>query len=115
MHIGEESGINLGIFAAVILAAVLFGLAYNALVAWLERTGRDEGYTALLVVAGVGVTLGLSAFLIGLYPVLVVLAVFACTGTPMTIGSIYRHMEARRQAREKLQATLQEFRNGNPT
>ncbi|MCL4867827.1 MAG: hypothetical protein KJ063_02565 [Anaerolineae bacterium] len=115
MHNGAQSGPNPGEITIIILVvAFVFGIAYNGFVAWLEKSGRDDGYTAFLVVGGVLTTLALAIPLIGLQPVLVVLLLFGCTGLPMIIGSVYRHTETRRIARENLQATLQEFSNGNP-
>lgn len=113
MHNGEHFGIDSGVFITLLVITFIFGLAYNGFVAWLERTGRDEGYTAFLVVGGVLATIALATPLIGVQSVLVVLLLFICTGSPMIVGSVYRHTEARRQAKEELRATLQEFRNND--
>ena len=78
--------------AALFLLA--FGVAYNALVTWLERRGYAEGYTSLLVVGGVGVTLLAIAVVDGQAALLVFLA-FSCSGLPMVIGSWWRHVRSR--------------------
>jgi len=80
---------------AVMTGLLLFGIVYNAFVAWLERRGHDQGYTALLVVAGTLVTLLGAAVIIGLEDALVVLACFAASGLPMIVGSIARHVQER--------------------
>jgi len=79
--------------ALILSGLLLFGLAYNALVAWLERTHRDRGYTAILVIGGSAVTLAGAGHLAGWRPILWALACFAASGTPMTLGSIWRHCQ----------------------
>lgn len=108
---GELSGLDLGTMGAVAGAGLLFGIAYNALVAWLNRTGRGEGYTSFLVVGGVLVTIALSSLLIGLAHTLIIILIFICTGLPMIIGDVYRYTEARRRASAELAATLREVAN----
>lgn len=54
---------ELGMVAGVYGALFVVGFLYNALVGWLERRGYDEGYTAVLVVVGVLITLaGIAVF-----------------------------------------------------
>lgn len=72
-----------------------FGLAYNALVAWLERTRRDEGYTSILVIAGSAVTIAATALLNGTQAALNTLACFTASGAPMALGSMWRHAQKR--------------------
>jgi len=72
-----------------------FGLAYNALVAWLERTRRDEGYTSIMVIAGSAVTIAATALLNGTEAALYTLACFAASGAPMALGSMWRHAQKR--------------------
>lgn len=79
---------------AVYLALLIFGIGYNQVIAWLERKHYLEGYTALAVAAGTMVTIGLTAFLNGAYA-LIMLGSFCCSGLPMIIGSIWRHVKAR--------------------
>ena len=96
-----EIGLDWGKVAAVY--GVLFGLgfAYNALVAWLERMGYDEGYTALLVVAGTLLTLG-GVAVISWRCAMVALGAFAASGFWMVVGSWWRHVRARRRAQDAL-------------
>lgn len=105
---GLGSGFEWGVFGGVLvityLILIIFGIAYNALIAWLERRGYIEGYISLSVIAGVLVTLGLllipqmilSIFLPVNLPAwgwgLVTLGGFGASGTPMMIGSISRYL-----------------------
>lgn len=82
-------------------ALFIFGLFYNSLVAWLEANGHDRGYTALLVVGGVLVTIAGAAFLIGWLAALFVLASFAASGLPMVAGAWQRAAVARKADEEK--------------
>ena len=94
----------------IILSAALlvtFGALYNVAVSWLEGNGYAEGYVSLLVIGGVAGTLLVIAILDGPAALLVFLA-FCCSGLPMVIGSIYRHVRRREhgqvaQRREVLQ------------
>lgn len=76
----------------LVLAAL--GVGYNALVAQWERKRYLEGYTALAVALGVGVTLAPFWFFEAA-PIWQVYLAFFCTGLPMIIGSIVRHVRAR--------------------
>jgi Na+/melibiose symporter-like transporter len=78
-------------FGFITLALFVFGFGYNALVDWLERTGRERGYTALLVVFGVLVTVMASAALIGWRDAALALACFCASGFWMAVGSFWRH------------------------
>jgi UDP-N-acetylmuramyl pentapeptide phosphotransferase/UDP-N-acetylglucosamine-1-phosphate transferase len=90
-----------GVAAMVLIGLFLFGILYNQLVVWMERQHRDHGYTSILVVGGVAVTLAgmgiidlwvdVNAFLLGL-------AAFAASGCAMVIGSIFRHLEQQGRA-----------------
>lgn len=79
--------------------AFFFGLAYNWFVAYLEKRGGAEAYTAFLVAAGVLVTLALAMPLVGLNNVLIILIFFALTGLPMMIGSASRYLKKKEQGR----------------
>lgn len=79
----------------------LFGLTYNTVVSWLDRHGYLEGYSSLAVVGGVmGVLAGLA--LIDWQFTLLALGAFACAGTPMVLGSIWRYASRRREAQESM-------------
>ncbi len=85
------------ILAAAILAT--FGALYNVAVSWLEQRGYAEGYVSLLVVGGVSGTLLIIAIIDWQAALLVFLA-FCCSGFPMVIGSIYRHVRARERGQD---------------
>lgn len=90
---------------AVLLLLLLFGILYNRWVAGLERTGRDRGYTAFLVVVGVGVTVvGWAVMTWDLTVMALGVLAFAASGTPMIIGSVQRYQAARRRDEEAARA-----------
>lgn len=88
----EETGKVIAIFGALFG----FGVIYNAVVSWLGRHGYSEGYTAILVAVGVGVTLIGILPLIGVANTLKVLAAFAASGTPMALGDMQRYARSRK-------------------
>lgn len=84
-----------------------FGFFYNWFVSWFNRQGYSDGYTAILVVFGVAVTLCGSAFLIGFENSLLVLGAFGCSGFFMVVGDAWRHVQARkREAEDEQRRTL---------
>ena len=87
-------GHDWGVISSVFGMLFAFGFAYNLVVAWMERHGYDEGYTAILVVFGVLVTLGGVAIL-DARSALIALAAFAASGFWMVVGSISRYAQAR--------------------
>lgn len=97
----------------VITGLLLFGVAYNALVEYLERDGRDRGYTAFLVVGGTLVTLGGVALLIGLEGAGMALACFSASGLPMVVGSVSRYARARVAAEEQIRQITREILGNN--
>lgn len=96
-----EIRLDLGIILAVFFALVLFGIGYNALVAWLERKGYTEGYLSIIVALGVFVTL-CGVAVLSVQAALISLGAFAATGTPMIIGSIARYLKARDEAKRAI-------------
>jgi hypothetical protein len=95
--IGHDWGVILSVFGSLFA----FGFVYNLVVAWLERHGYDEGYTAILVVFGVLVTLaGVAAF--DTQAALIALAAFAASGFWIVVGSISRYAQARRSDQRNL-------------
>jgi len=95
-EIGNVSGL-----VAVAIGMISFGIIYNVIIAWMERHGYNEGYTAFEVVVGVAGTLMFVA-LLDWRAALTCLAAFAFSGTPMVLGSWWRHVRARRHAQELL-------------
>lgn len=81
----------------VIMAAlIMFGTAYNIIVARMESSpGGHEGFTAFLVVCGVAMTVLLLWPLLGTQAVVYLTVGFACSGAPMIIGSIHRYIAQR--------------------
>lgn len=92
---------TLSLILALILATIVGG-AYNALVSWANTTGKTEGYTALLVVGGVVLTLAFTAFFVEPQDTLIVAAFFIATGTPMLVGDIVRYIRRREKGRKLL-------------
>lgn len=85
------------------LALVVFGILYDQLVSWLERKGWSRGGTSLLVVCGTLVTLAAASVVIGIDDVLLMLGLFAASGTPMIVGSLVRYILARAENERKLE------------
>ena len=85
---------NLTHFLPVFLGLLTFGLVFNWSVAWMHRNGHSDGYTWLLVVAGVAVTVLASGFVIGWTAVLVLFGLFVASGLPMAVGDMWRHWQA---------------------
>lgn len=108
---GAEFGIDWGTLVAVYLALFLFGLGFNRLVDWLERNGYSEGFVSLLVVAGVGITVVMTAVISPAFA-LVTAGAFIFSGTPMIVGSVARHAIERKR---RIQTLVNEIRNGNET
>ena len=83
------------LIGSLAFALFMFGLAYNGLVHALGE--RKEGYTGVLVVGGVLVTL-LGVAIISWQAAFLALCAFVVSGTPMLIGDIGRHIWRRDQA-----------------
>jgi ACR3 family arsenite efflux pump ArsB len=73
----------------------MFGWAFNYFVGSLED--RKDGYLAMLVAAGVGITL-IGAAIISWQAAALVLACFVASGIPMIIGEITRSIQKRERA-----------------
>lgn len=99
--IGVGIGLNAGAIVAIYLALLLFGLAFNIFTAWVERKGYIHGFTSLLVVVGVAITLAATA-IISLTFALITAGAFMASGTPMIVGSIWRHVQDRERMLEQL-------------
>lgn len=84
-------------FWITVLLLLAFGFIYNLVVAWLEKTGRHEGYVAYLVVGGCLVIILASIPEIGLINGVKVLGFFAAGGFFMVLGSSARSADARVQ------------------
>jgi hypothetical protein len=96
-----EIGADFGTILAVLMGLFLFGIGYNALVAWLERRGYTEGYLSLIVALGVAVTLcGVS--ILSIHAALITLGAFIASGTPMIVGSIVRYLRKREEMKRSI-------------
>jgi hypothetical protein len=105
-------GLNWPIVGAL-AGLLLFGLAYNHVVAWMEREGHTEGYTAFLVCIGVGITvLGWGVMTRRWDDMLLLLGCFVASGVPMVLGSVARYMRARARDRAAERAALQKVLRG---
>lgn len=102
---GCTSPLDWRLIGAVLFGLLMFGIAFNALVHALGA--RKDGYTSLLVVAGVIVT-QIGVALICWQAALVSMAAFSASGLPMVIGEVYRSM----RKREEILASLREGRDG---
>jgi uncharacterized membrane protein YraQ (UPF0718 family) len=96
--IGCSSGADWRLIAALLAGLLFFGIAYDVLVTRLAH--RKDGYTALLVVGGVLVTLGAMA-LVSWQCALLTLGFFVASGTPMIIGDIVRSIRQREETMKR--------------
>jgi hypothetical protein len=106
---GQITGNTVPILLAIYLALLLFGIGYNLLAAWAEKTGFIKGYTSLFVVGGVVITVAATA-LVNLTFALVTAGAFIASGTPMILGSMVRH---KREELRQLEQAREEARHGN--
>ena len=93
--IGPTPALDWRLIGAVLFGLTCFGLAFTTFV---QRLGdRKDGYTSLLVVAGVLVTLAGVALIY--WPAAVLSgAAFVASGLPMIVGDIWQHIKAREAA-----------------
>jgi peptidoglycan/LPS O-acetylase OafA/YrhL len=84
------------VIIATFIVLFAFGLVYNVLVAWVERTGRSEGYVAFLVAGGNLVICAAVALAYDPRAAGVCLAFNTAAGVPMILGSWWRHTNRRR-------------------
>jgi hypothetical protein len=92
-----EIRVDLGLIAGIYGALFLFGVAFNAISAWMERRGYMEVVVSLMVALGVAVTLAPFA-LINLPFILYILGGFVFSGLPMIIGSLSRFLRRREES-----------------
>lgn len=110
MEIRELFGQYPGTIGVVGLIALLLGILYALLI---DKVGDAiGGYRAIAVVGGVVMTLALCLFLLPITHVLLVMFVFVCTGLPMIVGEIVRHILEERAKSEELAAILKDHTNG---
>jgi hypothetical protein len=96
-----------------IAGLLVFGVVYNHLVGWMEHEGHIEGYVAIMVCVGVAFTmLGWGLITWRWNDVLLLLGCFVATGTPMVVGSVWRHMQARARDRAAEREALRKVLRG---
>ena len=99
----DSFAIDWRVLIAVLFALLMFGAAFNT---WVGHLGdKKEGYTALLVAIGVGMTL-IGVAIVSWQSALLVLLAFAASGTPMIAGDIYRAVRAREEAKQRILAEM---------
>lgn len=106
-----EIGIISGQIWVIYGLLTLFGILYAQLRNWLARRGYLEGYTAILVVGGVLVTLLINTSLHHPDPLtdlLLELGGFAASGAPMAINDWLNYAKARERQRLSLVHEVQE-------
>lgn len=106
-----EIGIKSGQVWVVYGGLLLFGVLYAQLRNWLARRGYLEGYTALLVIGGVLITLLINTLLYHQDPLtdlLLELGGFAASGTPMVINDWLDYAKARERQRLSVMQEVQE-------
>jgi len=74
-----------------------FGVFYNRLVAHVNHKHGQHGYTSLLVVLGVFVTLVALSTRIGAINTLKIAAGFVASGLPMILGDTNRYLEYKKE------------------
>ncbi|CAK0772721.1 conserved membrane hypothetical protein [Gammaproteobacteria bacterium] len=96
-----EIKLNLSVILAMIyLLLFVFGWVYNALVMMAEKQHYTEGYMSLIVAFGVGMTLLPFAFFTPPLSVMYIYFAFMASGLPMILGSIWRHVVARKREQD---------------
>jgi divalent metal cation (Fe/Co/Zn/Cd) transporter len=91
-------------------ALVLFGVAFDHAVTEMERhPGGHAGFTSLLVMVGVAVTVLLLWPMLGTEAVCILAFGFLASGVPMVVDSVVRHMRERAAAIEEQQRILAEL------
>jgi len=96
-----EIRIDYGVISAVLMGLFLFGTGYNTVVSWLEKHGYTEGYLGLLVAFGVIVTL-VGVAILSVQAALIALVAFIASGVPMIVGSIFRYLRKREEAKRSI-------------
>lgn len=90
--------------SAILMALLLFGVFYNALVALADKHGYLEGFTWLAVCVGCAATL-LGVALIDWHCALITLLAFMASGTPMASGAIWRYVRMRKAEQDRVRQT----------
>ena len=89
-----------------------FGIFYNRIVAYTNRKHGQHGYTSLLVVLGVFVTLAALSTRIGAINTLKIAAGFVASGLPMILGDTSRYLEYKQEVAVALARASKARRKG---
>ncbi|HRW10069.1 MAG TPA: hypothetical protein P5121_33430 [Caldilineaceae bacterium] len=89
-----------------------FGVFYNRLVAHVNQKHGQHGYTSLLVVFGVFVTLAALSTRIGAINTLKIAAGFVASGLPMILGDTNRYLEYKQEVAVALARASKARRKG---
>lgn len=95
------------------VACFVFGLTFNVFTALSERRGWIEGLISLYVAIGVAMTVLLMGMVIGWENVLILAIAFMCSGTPMIVGSVSRHIVAIQQEAKRIIELSREDKESN--
>ena len=93
------NGYDSALILSLSCTLLMFGIAYNFIVSWLEENGYLEGFVSLAVAIGVGVTAAVMAAIDWRAAVLM-LWLFLCSGAAMVIGSIWRYVKKRKAGQD---------------
>jgi hypothetical protein len=99
--IGAQSGYDPAVVIAVYMGLLSFGIIFNLAVGYAETRTWMQGYVSLFVAAGVLVVLSALA-VIDWRASLLAFGAFVFAGTPMILGSIYRHVREREHELEQM-------------
>lgn len=102
--IGCETAPDWRLLVTVALGLLLFGVIYNEWVGRLDD--QKDGYTALLVVVGVLVTLA-GVAIVDWRAAALVAGAFIFSGAPMILGDIWRANKRRQAELERLRKEAQ--------
>lgn len=90
---------------SVSILLIAFGIAYNWLTEQMERHGYHHGYLSFIVSIGVTGTLLIAAIRERTASLRFFLY-FVCSGIPMILGSVYRHVSQQEQDKRDLAKAL---------
>ncbi len=97
--------IDFGSILAVYLVLLVLGVIYDQLIDWMMKRKYLEGYKFLAAGLGVLITVGMTAFFIGMYALLV-LGAFVAIGMPLAGGEIWRYIRARENEQKAIRDSL---------
>lgn len=99
--IGAQSGYDAAVIIAVYMGLLSFGIIFNLVVGYAETRTWLRGYVSLAVAAGVMVVL-VGIAIIDWKGGLLAFGAFVFAGTPMILGSIFRHVRERERELEQM-------------